>query len=440
MDGRAAATKFPMAWPPSLWADTAGPLHGTQDTLVGDHQADVAVIGGGYTGLCAALRLAERGQMPAILDANGIGWGASGRNGGVVSTKFRVSLPAVARAHGMAMARRMYDIGHDAVAEVERHVDELAIGDADFQLRGNLRCAHNSVALDALSAEAEIMRREFGDTSIRMLARAEVADESGSRDFVGGTLTPHAGTIHPLNYARGLARALIARGVPIFERTPACSIRKAAGSIVIETPRGTLTARRLIVATNAYSDLTRASEPVRRAVIPFRSAMVATEPLAPELRDSMLRERRSYSETRRMMRWFRPYGDRMIFGGRGAFGKADSRPAFDALERAMRRIFPQLEGTRVTHRWSGLVAMTLDSVPQVGLLDRHTAFSLGYNGTGIATASLMGSRVADLLLGDMPDLGLLATPAPKAVPLYPIREPAVRVVAGWYQFLDAIGR
>lgn len=440
MGGGAAATRFPMAWPPSLWAETASPLSGTHEALVGDHRTDVAIIGGGYTGLCAALRLAERGLMPAVLDANGIGWGASGRNGGVVSTKFRVSLPAVARSHGMDMARRMYDIGHDAVAEVERHVEALSISDADFQLRGNLRCAHNGVALKALSAEAEIMRSAFGDDSIRVLSQAEVAEETGSGDFVGGTLTPHSGTIHPLNYARGLARALLSRGVPIFERTPASSIRRETAGILIETPRGTLTARRLIIATNAYSDLTGAGEAVRRAIIPFRSAMVATAPLAPEVRRTMLRERRSYSETRRMMRWFRTFGDRMIFGGRGAFGKADSRPAFDALETAMRRIFPQLEGTAVTHRWSGLVAMTLDSVPQVSLLDKSTAFSLGYNGTGVATASLMGSRVADLLLGDAPDLGLMATPAPKAVPLYPIREPAVRVVAGWYQFLDAIGR
>lgn len=440
MTGGAAGTAYPMAPAPSLWAETALPLSGTIRGLEGDHHADVAIVGGGYTGLTAALRLAERGLKPAVIDANTVGWGASGRNGGVVSTKFRVSLPGVARSHGLDMARHMYEIGHDAVAEVERLVEAHGIEGADFRLCGNLRCAHNEVALKAIAAEAEILRDQFTDRSTRVLTREEVAQETGSRDFVGGTLSTHSGTIHPLNYARGIARALLVRGVPVFEHTPALSLVREGGSVRVETPRGCLVAPRLILATNGYSDLTRATAPVRRAVIPFRSAMVATEPLGDNLFSTVMTERRSYSETRRMMRWFRPFGTRMIFGGRGAFGKADSSSAFAALEKAMTAIFPQLEGTRVTHRWSGLVAMTLDSLPQVGRIDGNTAFALGYNGTGIAMASLMGGRVADLLLGDEPELGLLATTAPKTVPFYAVREPAVRAVAGWYQFLDAIGR
>ncbi len=440
MGGGTAGAGFPMAWPSSLWAETALPLAGVSPALEGEHRADVAIVGAGYTGLAAALRLAERGLKPLVIDTNGVGWGASGRNGGVVSTKYRVSLPGVARSHGIDMARRMYELGHEAVETVERLVETHAIEGADFRLCGNLRCAHNEVSLASLTAEAAIMREQFGDRSIRVLSRSETADETGSQDFVGGTLTPHSGTIHPLNYARGLARALIAKGVPIFEATPALAARREGEGVRVETPSGSITARHLLIATNGYSDLAGASEPVRRAVIPFRSAMVASEPLGDNLFATLMTERRSYSETRRMMRWFRPFGNRMIFGGRGAFGKSDSPAAFAALERAMRRIFPQLEGAAVTHRWSGLVAMTLDSTPQVGRLDERTAFALGYNGTGIAMASLMGARAADLLLGDKPDLALMATARPKTVPFYAVREPAVRLVAGWYHFLDAIGR
>ncbi|WP_182085907.1 FAD-binding oxidoreductase [Aureimonas sp. ME7] len=429
-----------MNWPSSLWAETALPLSSTVAGLEGDHAADVVIVGAGYTGLCAALRVAERGLKPVVIDANAVGWGASGRNGGVVSTKFRVSLPGVARSHGVEMARRMYELGHDAVAEVERLVETHEIEAADFRLCGNLRCAHNEVAMRGIADEAEIMAKTFGDRSIRVLDREEVAAETGSRDFVGGTLGTHSGAIHPLNYARGLARALLRKGGAIFEETPALSIERTGAGIAVTTPKGRVSARHLILATNGYSDLTPATGPVRRAVIPFRSAMVATAPMGDNLFATVMTERRSYSETRRMMRWFRPFGSRMIFGGRGAFGKADSQPAFAALEKAMVQIFPQLEGTPITHRWSGLVAMTLDSLPQVGRVDERTAFAMGYNGTGIAMASLMGGRVADLALGDTPELALLAAPAPKNVPFYAIREPAVRAVAGWYQFLDAIGR
>jgi len=149
---------------------------------------------------------------------------------------------------------------------------------------------------------------------------------------------------------------------------------------------------------------------------------------------------RTYSETKRMMRWFRMVDDRLVLGGRGAFGKQDSNAAFAALRRAMVGIFPELEGTALDFRWSGLVGMTLDAMPHIGRLDERTLFAMGYNGAGVAMSSLMGRYLAALVRGETPDLGLLDASRLKTIPLYPLREPAVRMVAGWYQFLDAIGR
>ena len=168
--------------------------------------------------------------------------------------------------------------------------------------------------------------------------------------------------------------------------------------------------------------------------------MIATEPLSSNLFATLMPNGRSYSETRRMMRWFRRIDDRMLFGGRGAFGKTDSVSAFQALEVAMKQIFPQLADKTITHRWSGLVAMSMDSLPQIGLINRHTAFSVGYNGTGIAMSSMLGRHALDLVLGHTPDLGLMRRDRPEAIPLYFLREPAVRTVAGWYQLLDRMGR
>jgi len=422
---------FPMPWPASLWAETADSLERLA-SLEGEHIADVAIIGGGYTGLSAAHRFAERNLKPVVLEANEVGWGASGRNGGVVSTKFRVSLLSIAKSHGLAVARRMYDLGHEAVDRVSKLVDEYRIESAGFSLTGNLRCAQNTISLESLTAAAEIMREQFGDRSIHVLGAQEVANETGSKGFVGGVLTTHAGVLHPLNLARGIARGLCRKGVEIFEHSAALAIRDAGDGVLIETAKGILRARRALVATNAYSDLTAATSAIRKTLTPFRSAMLATEPLATSLDRVLLPERRSYSETRCMMRWFRRVDDRMLFGGRGAFGKTDSRSAFEALHRAMVELFPQLEGTAITHRWSGLVGMTLDSVPHVGRLDDRVTYALGYNGTGIAMACLTGRYAADLALGAEPDLALLSAGRLKAVPFYPVREPAVRLVAGWY--------
>jgi len=426
--------------PDSLWRETAVPAPAPQP-LAGTVAADVAIVGAGYTGLSAGLRAMERGLRPVILDAAEIGFGASGRNGGVVSTKYRASLSDMARSHGLDVANRMNRLAHDAMDCVERNVEEYGISASGFAMVGNLRCAHNAPALARLLSEAETARRMFGDRSLRILDAEETKAETGSSDFVGGVLNAHAGIIHPLNYARGLAAAIRARGGEIHERSAVTAIhRQAGGGVELRTEQGSVQAGRLVIATNGYSDLTRATEPVRKAVVPFRSAMVATEPLPADVFSTLVPSGRSYSETRRMMRWFRRIDDRLLFGGRGAFGKTDSAGAFKALEAAMKRIFPQVADRRVSHRWSGLVAMTLDSLPQIGLLDARTAFSLGYNGAGIAMSSLLGRHAIDLLVGDEPDLALMRRTKPLTIPFYELREPAVRAVAGWYALLDRIGR
>jgi len=427
-----------LKYPASLWRLTATAAAEPVE-LAEAVVADVAIIGAGYTGLSAALRAIERGLKPVIVEAGEVGFGASGRNGGVVSTKFRVSLSDMARTHGIEVARRMSQLGHDATDCVEHYVESLGIS-AGFAKTGNLRCAHNKLALQRLTDEAETARRLFGDTSLIVLDASQTAAETGSTAFVGGVLNQHAGVIHPLNYARGLAAAVRARGGLIFERSPVTSVTQQPHGIELATNRGTVRAHRLIIATNGYSDLTSATEAVRRTVIPFRSAMIATEPLPRDVFKTLVPQGRSYSETRRMMRWFRRIDDRLLFGGRGAFGKDDSEAAFRALEGAMKGIFPLLEGRAITHRWSGLVAMTLDSLPQVGMLNPRMAFALGYNGTGIAMSSLIGRHVLDLAMGDEPDLSLMRRTKPQNIPFYFLHEPTVRVVAGWYQFLDQIGR
>ena len=423
----------------SLWMDTAArtPRFAAQ---AGMTQCDVAIIGGGYTGLSTAHHLAQAGLAPVVLDASRIGWGASGRNGGVVSAKFRISSAEIASVYDLAMARRMAEIANESVELIGELVQACDLSDAGFMMSGNLKCAHNAVSMDKLRNEQQWLSANMHDTGLRLQNAAEVAEETGSRDFVGGLLNPHGGLIHPLNFVRGLAESVSRAGVPVFEQSPVRSMRRDGERVLLETPAGTVSAGQVVIATNAYSDLSPATAPVQRTLVPFRSAMIATEPLIGPAFAKLLATRRSYTETRRMMRWFRPAGDRILFGGRGAFGKADSAAATDALRRKMIAIFPELTSVQVTHRWSGLVGMTLDSVPHVGRLDPRVSYAVGYNGAGVAMATLMGRYLARIVQGETPELGLLWAPHLKKLPFYPVREPAVRMVAGWYQFLDAIGR
>jgi glycine/D-amino acid oxidase-like deaminating enzyme len=254
-------------------------------------------------------------------------------------------------------------------------------------------------------------------------------------------LSADAGTILPLEYVRGLARGITRRGVPIHESTPVLEMRRAPGDtrVTLRTPGGTVRAKQVIVATNAYSDLTAATSAYQRELVPFRSAMIATERLPAELDARLMVERRSYTETRRMMKWFRKVDGRMLFGGRDAFGKEGQTTGFDALQRAMIALFPELADLRVAYRWSGYVGMTFNSLPHVGRSDDATTFCLGYNGAGVAMASLLGQHAAALALGETPELSLLAAPGLRPVPFHSLRAPGVRLVAAWYQFLDAVG-
>ena len=423
----------------SLWASTAEPLRAFP-SLSGEVHADVVIIGAGYTGLSAAHHISKSGLTPVVLEANRPGWGASGRNGGVITAKFRQSFRGIDAAHGRAMARRMYDIAHESTEIVEELVSEFGITSARLTRSGQVKAAHNHTTLQAAVDEAEWMKREMGDAGVRILDAHQVRDETGSQAFVGGVLNPGSGGIHPLNYVHGLAEGLAQRGVAIFQESPALRLRRDSGLIVVEAPQGEVWARQAIIATNTYSDLTEATSRMQRTLVPFRSAIIATDKLPPDLAGRLMPTGRTYTETKRMMRWFRMVDDRVVFGGRGAFGKQDSNAAFDALRKAMIGIFPELADIPLAFKWSGLVGMTLDSVPHIGRLNDLTLFSMGYNGAGVAMSSLMGRYLAAYVRGEKPDVGLLDASRLKVIPFYPLREPAVRMVAGWYQFLDAIGQ
>lgn len=422
----------------SLWRDTA-PALAPAAALTGDVQAEVAVIGGGYSGLSTARALAARGVDVIVLEANRFGWGASGRNGGVVSGKFRMSFAQMARRWDVETARRMHDIGIAAIENIGTLLQDLGI-EADYSATGSLRCAHRPEALTALKAECHWLNTALGDPAVSILGPEEIAAETGSADFCGGMLNRHGGVIHPLKFVLGMVAGLRRQGLRLHDDSPVLALEHLPDGIRLHLPGGRVRARQVVLTTNAYSSLTPATDGIKRKVVPFRSAMIATQPLTGTAAAALLPQGRSYTETRRMMRWFRKSGDRLIYGGRGAFGTEDSPAAFAALETAMRRQFPQLDGVQITHRWSGLVAMTMDSLPHLGRLDDRLVYAMGYNGTGVALSSHIGNHVADCVLGRASEAGLIGALPLANVPFYPARALGVRLVAGWYQFLDAIGK
>lgn len=423
----------------SLWAATARPAPALQ-SLQGERQCDVVIIGAGYTGLAAAHHIAHSGREPLIVEANTLAWGASGRNGGVVSPKFRVGFPALMQRFGRDTALHMYRTGYDAVDSLVEMIETLGIDGAQLHMGGHIAAAHNEHALGGLQSTADWIKRETGGSSSVMISAEQVREMTGSSIFHGGLLTPKAGGIHPLEYARGMAHSLNARGVKIFIDSPAQQVSHKDGRVIVRTPQGTVSARQVIYATNGYSDQTPATDTLHRRLIPFRSAIIATEPLPASVLAGIMPGGQVCGDTKRMLRWFRVVGDRLIFGGRGAFGRNDSESAFRTLQKSMGVVFPALRDQAVAFKWSGLVAMTIDYLPHAGQLDERSFYAIGYNGGGVAMSTYMGKQLAAMTEGRKVELGLLAGEKFKPIPLHAFRAPGVRLAAGWQQFLDAIGR
>ncbi len=281
----------------SLWQETAAerPVCGP---LAGGHRTDVAIIGGGYTGLSTARWLAQRGLSCAVIEASRIGWGASGRNGGVVSGKFRLSFRDIAARHGLETARKMHDLGIEAIEHVGELVGAYGIADAAYRPTGSLRCAHNELSFGALKQEAAWLREALGDRACSILSAEEMAAETGSRDFRGGMLNRHGGVIHPLNFLLGLARGLIAEGVAVFENSPALRMRREGAGVLLETPQGTITARQAVIATDAYSDLTPATAAMRLVLARSYPSRTRMRAVASSSASTVARERSCVADLR----------------------------------------------------------------------------------------------------------------------------------------------
>lgn len=425
-------------FPQSLWTQNAVPDLRIP-ALDGHVRCDVAIVGGGYSGLHAALTFAEAGLHVVILEAGPLGYGGSGRNGGVVSAKFRRSFSDIAKAHGIDTARRMHDIAEHSVDHLIEIIEKHNLQDTGFRRVGALKCAHTQKALaDAWSA-AEWARSTLGERGLTRLTQDEIKAETGSSAFVGGVLAQQGGTIQPLNYLRGLASALQKVGGRIFCQSPVSSITEATGNVLLRGSNFEVTAAQAVLATGAYSGLTPATQDIAKCLVPFRSAMIATDKLPEHLDQCMLVKERSYTETRRMMRWFRKLDGRVLFGGRGALGPVDDPLAFRKLHRALISIYPELVDIPVSYRWSGYVGLTIDALPQAGMLSPQVGFLTGFNGAGVAMSGMIGHGLATRMLGKPFELSLIEREKIEKVPFHAFRSVGVRAMTYGYGLMDSLG-
>ena len=424
--------------PASYWAETARPAP-RLSSLAGDRQAEIGIVGGGFTGLSAAYHLAQAGVEVVVVEAEDVGWGASGRNGGMLPPRYKKGFAAIAAKYGGEPTRRLHAIVHDALDTVEAMVGEAGI-ECGFDRTGQLTAAHSEKHLAALEADRAWVAAEVGDRTPRILNRQETADEIGNGTYVGAWLDPRGAAIHPLNFVRGLAETLQRRGVPIFIRSPVHRLVEEPDGVRLELPAGTIRARQVILATNAYTEATGfAPHRLDRRIVPVTTSVICTEPLGANVAASVLPGRRMVADTKHIMNWFRMVPDgRLIFGGRGDItGRSDDPAVYAMLERQLAETFPSTVGAAIGHRWSGRIAVTLDDFPHIGRLSPRLAFAMGYGGRGVALANVLGKYLAAIIRGERLDAGPMSASRFGPIPFHAFRIPGMQLVAAWYRYLDA---
>jgi len=398
----------------SLWHDTAGGTWEPRPALGGDLQADVAIVGAGYTGLWTAYYLA--GARPdlriVVLEAEVAGYGASGRNGGWCSALFPATLDAVAARSSREAALAQHAAMRATVDEVIAVASAEEI-DADIAKGGTVVTARTHVQLDRAEAEVDEARRwGLGEDDITLLGRDRASARLAATHTLGATYTPDCAALHPVKLVRGLARAVESRGVRIHERTRARSLSPHR----VVTDRGMVSAEVVVRATEGY---TPSLAGLRREVVPVGSLIIATAPLPASVWDEIgLRERETFSDHRHLIVYGqRTADDRLVFGGRGApygFASRMSTSA-DGDLRTHRRLWaslvemlPVLRGQRVTHRWGGVLGVPRDWFASVGFDPAAgLAYAGGYVGDGVSTTNLAGRTLRDLVLGHQTDLTAL---------------------------------
>jgi len=424
------AGEYPRSW----YADSATPP-GPYPAAEGDLACDICVVGAGFTGLSAALALAEKGYDVILLDAHRVGWGASGRNGGQIGTGQRLDQDALEKLVGLDRARGLWALALESVALTKTLAAQHA-PDAGFR-PGIIHACHRARFVAHAHGYAEKMARDYDYHDIRPLDRDEMRHLVGSPAYFGGDIDMGAGHLHPLRYAFGLARAAVARGVRIFELSRVREMTQGPPA-TLRTGKAKISAGHVVLACNGY--LGRLSAPVAARVMPINNFIVATEPMRADAQESLLRDNHAVADSKFVINYFRFSDDhRLLFGGAESYGYRFPADIAALVRKPMQEIYPQLKNVRITHAWGGTLGITLNRMPHFARLSGNILSASGYSGHGVAMATLGGKLAAEAIAGQAERFDLMASvPTPRFPGGIALRWPLLVAGMLWFSLRDRL--
>jgi gamma-glutamylputrescine oxidase len=381
-------------YPESYYAATANGVH-EHDQLRGAARADVCVIGGGFTGLSAALNLAEQGLDVVLLEAERVGFGASGRNGGLIGSGQRKDALEMEQQFGFERSKLLWDFSEAAKEEIRGRIENHNI-DCDLQY-GQVEGVHKKRYVGHAELYAAAMAERYDYPHLKALKRGETRALVATDDFLEGLLDTKAMSLHPLNYALGIARAARVAGVRIYENSRVTGYTKSDPSTV-STENGQVEAAFIVLACNGY--LGNLEPRVAGKIMPINNFVVATEPLGEERARRLIADRLCVHDTRFVVNYFRTSEDhRLLFGGGENYRSGFPKDIAAFVRPHMLKTFPQLNDVSIDYAWGGTLSVTVNRLPHLGRLKPNLFFAQGYSGHGIAASNFAGKIIAEAIGG-----------------------------------------
>lgn len=405
-------------------------------TLQGNHRADVCVVGAGITGLSAALNLAERGYNVTVLEANVIGWGASGRSGGQMIFGFGCDMSVIEKAAGNVVAKAMWDMSVEAIDILRQRVDQHQI-ECDLQ-QGHLHAAIKPRHMEELETWQNSLEKVYGYTSLTLWDKPNIQTKMASERYIGGLFDANSGHIHPLNYTLGLAKAALDAGVTIYTGSAVIKVTRKSEANICHTARGQITAAQVLFCGNAY--LGKLVPEISNKIMPVGTYIGATEPLGKARAEALISNNMAVADINFVLDYFRLSADyRMLFGGRVSYSTLAPPNLNHAMRQRMLAVFPQLADVNMAYSWGGNVAITMNRGPHFGRVDKDLYFAQGFSGHGIAATGLAGQLLAEAVAGQAERFDLFNEinhlPFPGGTLL---KTPALMLAMAWYRLRDML--